>query len=536
LNNVYDYIIIGSGFGGSVSAMRLSEKGYKVLVIEKGKRYEAKDFPKTNWNIRKYFWAPFIRCFGIFKMSFFNEVLIASGVGFGGGSLVYANTHLMPPDKFFNNPIWSHFKEWKKVLMPFYNTAKFMLGSTPNPCYTRKDEVLHEIAKDMNREHTFGSVDVGVYFGDTDKPKDPYFNGLGPERTGCIECSGCIVGCRYNAKNSLDKNYLYFAEKFGAEFEVEKKVERVEYINGEYIVHTTKSTAFLNKKKKTFRSKGIVFSGGVLGTLELLLKQKHVYKTLTGLSDTLGFNLRTNSETLLGITSKKEKLNDGISLTTGFYPDDNTHVEVVSYPNGSNSLKIFTSLAAGPGPSILRALKLLFNIITHPINYLRLNLSSKWAENSVVLVVMQTLDNSMKMVYRSFPWGRMTIKNDNKTPAFIKQGYDTMNKYAKKVDGIPQMALTEVLFNMSTTAHIMGGCPMGKTKAEGIVDDNFRVFGYPDMYILDGSILPCNLGVNPSLTITALSEYAMSNIEEKAGNKNKSLKKQLINAVDSSVN
>ncbi len=503
--------------------MRLAEKGYSVLVIEKGKRYNKNDFPKSNWHLRKHFWAPLLRCFGIFKMTFLNEVLVASGVGFGGGSLVYANTHLVPPDQFFNNPIWSHFKNWKDVLVPFYDKAKFMLGSTPNPSYTRKDEVLKEIAQDLGKEASFCSVDVGVYFGDKDKEIDPYFKGLGPKRKGCTECSGCIVGCRYNAKNSLDKNYLYFAEKFGAQFEVETMVDRINFVNGEYVVHTHKSTSIFKSRRKIFKSKGLVVSGGVLGSLELLFKQKYKYASLSKLSDTLGFNLRTNSEALYGITSRDEKLNEGISLTTGFYPDDKTHVEVCTYPNGSNSMKAFTTLAAGPGPAPIRILKLLFNLITKPFDVFRLISSSKWAERSVVLVVMQTMDNSMKMVYKRLPWRHLGLKNDNRVPAFIQSGYDVMNRFAKKVNGVPQMAFTEVLFNMSTTAHIMGGVPMGDSPDNGVVDDKFRVFNYPNMYVLDGSILPCNLGVNPSLTITALSEYAMSHIKEKEGNEQKSL-------------
>ncbi|HMP99417.1 MAG TPA: GMC family oxidoreductase N-terminal domain-containing protein, partial [Cyclobacteriaceae bacterium] len=307
----YDYIIIGSGFGGSVSAMRLAEKGYKVLVIEKGKRWEDKDFPKSNWNLKKYVWLPVLRCFGFLRLSFFNEVFILSGVGVGGGSLVYANTHMMPKDSFYQNEIWSHFKNWKEVLAPFYAKARFMLGSTKYEKENAEDLALKEVAEEMGAAHTYGKVDyVGVYLGDTKEERDPYFKGLGPKRKGCIECAGCMVGCRYNAKNTLNKNYLWLAENlFAAEVLAETRCTKIEHhADGTYTVHTESSTNFLRKTKKSFRTKGLVVSAGVLGTLELLLKQKLVYKTLTKLSDRLGDNLLTNSEMLSGVVAADRKL------------------------------------------------------------------------------------------------------------------------------------------------------------------------------------------------------------------------------------
>jgi len=529
LDNNYDYIVIGSGFGGSVSAMRLAEKGYRVLVLEKGKAYKAEDFPKTNWNFRKFFWAPLFKWFGFQKLSFFKEVFILSGVGVGGGSLVYANTHMFPPDEFFNNTAWSHFKDWKKVLNPFYEKARFMLGTTKNETFDREDELLREVAKDMGREDSFEGVDVGVYFGDTEKEVDPYFKGLGPIRKGCIECAGCMVGCRHNAKNTLDKNYLFFAKKFGVEIEAERMVEQVEYKDDHYIIRTHSSTSWFKRNKKTYISKGLVVSGGVLGTMSILLKQKYKYNTLTELSDKLGENLRTNSESLCGVTAPKEKLNHGIAVTSVFNPDENTHIEIVKYPDGSNAMKAFATVATGPGHPIIRVIKLMLNIIKKPVTYLKLTLKKDWAKNSVIFLVMQSLDNSMKMVYKRFPFSRIALQNKKgeRVPAYIDIGQKVMNDYAKKINGTPQNALTEVLFNMSTTAHVLGGCPMGKSKEEGVVNDKFEVYGYPRMHILDGSIIPCNLGVNPSLTITALSEYAMSLIPEKEGNQNKSLDEQL---------
>ncbi|HIN39903.1 MAG TPA: GMC family oxidoreductase [Flavobacteriales bacterium] len=536
MSKVYDYIVIGSGFGGSVSAMRLAEKGYDVLVIEKGKEIDVKNFPKTNWDFKRFYWAPLFKWFGILKLTLFKDVFVISGVGVGGGSLGYANTHMYPSDLFFENPIWANQvpgkfngKGWKEVLEPFYQKARFMLGSVKNKIFNRDDEILKEVAKDMGMEASFGGVNVGVYFGDQEKEVDPYFKGLGPLRKGCTECAGCMIGCRENAKNTLDKNYLFFAKKFGALIKAECQVDKIEYTEKIYNLKTRSSTSWFNKNVQTFKSKNLVVSGGVLGTMDLLLKQKHDHKTLNRLSDCLGENLRTNSESLCGVTSGGEKLNHGIAITSVFNPDEHTHIEAAKYPNGSNSMKFFATLATGPGPAPVRAIKLIFNILTSPFKFVKLMINRKWAENSVILVVMQSLDNSMKMVYRSFPFKGMSIKNqkDNKVPAYIEVGQNVMHRYAKKVNGTPQNALTEVLFNMSSTAHILGGCPMGKTLETGVINNKFEVHGYPGMYILDGSIMPCNLGVNPSLTITALSEYAMSWIPEKPENKNVSLDEQL---------
>ena len=527
MEKIYDYIIIGSGFGGSVSAMRLAEKGYSVLVIEKGKKYEAKDFPKTNWNVRKYLWAPMLRCFGFQKIDLFNEVMIFTGVGVGGGSLVYANTHMFPADAFFSNPSWQRFGDWKSVLAPFYKTARFMLGSVQYEKMGPEDEALKEVAKDMNKEDSFKPVDgVGVFFGDQEKWTDPYFKGLGPERKGCRECAGCMVGCRYHAKNTLDKNYLWFAQQFGAKVIAETLAEKIEFDNGIYTVHTKSSTAFLGRGRNVFKSKGLVISGGVLGTLRLLFQQKFDHKSLPNLSDTLGNSIRTNSESLCGVGAAKEKMNNGVAISRVFEPDEHTHIELVKYPDGSGLMGKLAVMASGPGHPIIRTIKTFINTLRHPIYFLRSLFGADFAKNSVILLVMQSLDNAMKMKWKRGLFGKK-IAFDNKdikrVPAYIDIGQKVMYKYAEKVDGVPMNALAEVLFNMSSTAHILGGCPMGETAKEGVVNDKFEVHGYPNMYILDGSIVQGNLGVNPSLTITALSEYAMSHIPKKEGSTQKSL-------------
>ena len=530
-DNHFDYIIIGSGFGGSVSAMRLSEKGYKVLVIEKGKRWQSSDFPKTNWNLKKYLWMPALRFFGFMKLSFFREVFILSGVGVGGGSLVYANTHMMPDDKFYSNKTWSHLNSWKSVLAPFYEMARFMLGSAQYQKENAEDVVLKEVATDMGRSETYSRVDyVGVYLGDPAKETDPYFNGLGPMRKGCTECAGCMVGCRHNAKNTLDKNYLWLAEKhFGTRVLPEARAEKIIPIEdgkGGYRVQTKSSTGFLKGYTQEFTAKGIVVSGGVLGTLDLLLKQKFVFKTLPHISDKLGENILTNSEMLSGVVAADRKLNHGLAISSVFNPDDHTHIELCKFPDGSGAMLRLAIMAAGDGKPLVRTAKMLGNVISHPWDFLRSLFSLNAAKNSLIFLIMQTLPNSMTMKLKRRLWS-WKLSFDNKSgervPSYIPIGQEALYRYAKKVNGVAHNAASELFFGLPSTAHILGGCPMGKTKEEGVVNEKFRVHGYPDFYILDGSIIPCNLGVNPSLTITALSEYAMSHIEAVQGSHESSL-------------
>ena len=528
----YDYIVIGSGFGGSVSAMRLAEKGYSVLVIEKGKRWRTKDFPTTNWNLSKYLWVPFIKFFGIQKLTFFKEVFVISGVGVGGGSLVYANTHMMPKEPFYTNKIWGDIKDWKTVLAPYFEQAKFMLGTAKFEKDYEEDRILKEVAEEMGHGDSFKPVDgVGVYLGDRNKEVDPYFKGLGPLRKGCIECAGCMVGCRHEAKNTLDKNYLWFAENlFGAKVLPETEVTKIEFINDEYHIHVQSSTSWFSKNKTVRKSKGLVVSGGVLGTMDLLLKQKHIDKTLTGLSDKLGENILTNSEMLSGVMAADRKLNHGIAISRIFSPDENTNIEIVKFPDGSGAMTRLGVMAAGDGPPAVRTAKMIGNMIVHPIKFLRTVFDWNVPKTGVIFLIMQTLENAMQLKMKKGIFGNtMSMQNDSKqrVPTFIPVGQDALYRYAKKVNGVPMNAFSEVMFNMASTAHILGGCPMGKTKEDGVVDDFFRVHGYPDMYVLDGSIMPCNLGVNPSLTITALSEYAMDHIPAKEGTSVKTLSKRL---------
>jgi len=521
MNQTYDYIVIGSGFGGSVASMRLSEKGYSVLTIEKGRRFKTEDFPKTNWNLKKYFWLPQVGFLGFQKLDLYKHAFILSGTGVGGGSLVYANTLMIPPSAFFSNPQWKSFSNWEKELKPFYAEAGRMLGRTKFEKQNTEDKILRDVAKDLGKHDSFDNVYVGVYFNEDETPRDPYFNGKGPLRNPCTNCAGCMVGCRENAKNTLDKNYLWFAEKYGAEIISETYVWKIEFVNGEYHVHTKNTAGLFPGNKQMHKAKGLIVTGGVLGTLKLLLTQKHIFKTLPLLSDKLGESVRTNSETLCTATLSDRKLNNSIAISTIFKPDKNTFVEIVKYPNKSNVMRNLLTIATDKnGSNSLRVFHFIKQVITRPTLFFRMAFNRHWAENTVVFLVMQTLDNKMRFVLKKWPFRKkLTLVNNHKqkVPAYIPVGQEIMRKFAEKANAKAQNSTTEVLFNVPSTAHILGGVPMGDSVKNGVIDKDFKIFGYPNLYILDGSVVQGNLGVNPSLTITALAEYAMSKVPEKNG-------------------
>jgi cholesterol oxidase len=528
----YDFIVIGSGFGGSVASLRLIEKGYTVLTLEQGKRYSPSDFPKTNWNLRKYLWIPSLKFFGFQKLSFYTTASILSGTGVGGGSLVYANTLYIPPEDFFKNPSWNQFGDWKKILEPYFDKASFMLGRTKYTRMNIEDKHLEEVSKEMNSHNTFDTVNVGVNLDSSDEESDPYFGGFGPLRKKCIECAGCMVGCRENAKNTLDRNYLWFAEKMGLEILSETKAEKIVFKDNLYHVETHRVTSSFGGGKKVFTARGIVVAAGALGTMELLLKQKYKYKTLPSISNKLGHELRTNAETLCAVSGAYTKLNNGLAITSVFSPDPYTHVEIVKYPDNSNAMKLFFGLSVqGATNSLKRAFMLLLKTIMHPWQFLKTAFNFSWSTRMVIFLVMQTTDNAMKMVWKNTLFGgKMKIDNsgNKKIPAFIPVGQEVMERYARKVTGIPQNILLEVFFDRPTTAHILGGCPMSDTIQTGVVDKDLRLHGLPDFYITDGSVIQGNIGVNPSLTITAMAEYCMSKIPSKEGVEVREISKQLV--------
>ncbi len=519
IKNEYDFIIIGSGFGGSVAALRLSEKGYKVLVIEKGKRYESNDFPKTNWNIKKWLWLPRFGLFGIQKITFFRHVSAMSGVGVGGGSLVYANTLPIPKTPFFNHGSWAGLADWETELQPFYETAKKMLGAVQNSYLGESDIAFKQLAKEIGFEEKFQPVDVAVYFGQQNVTvDDPYFAGKGPARTGCIQCGSCMTGCRHNAKNTLDKNYLHLAQQLGAEILPEHEVRDIMPLDGKngstgYQIIFRKSTS-LFKQKSEVRAKGIILSGGVLGTVPLLLKLKKNH--LPNLSEMLGKNIRTNNEALiLTVTKDKNKnMSEGIAIGSIIEIDENSNVEPVRYGNGSGFWRLLALPMVSEKRFFLRLIKLLFIPLTAPLTWLKIFFAPDFGKQTSIILFMQHINSTFQLKHSIFGIGTRREKGE-KPSAFIPEAHEFAKKYAKIINGKPTVMFTETITGIPSTAHILGGAVMGKDISEGVIDKNNKVFGYQNMYICDGSTISANPGVNPSLSITAISERAMSRIPEK---------------------
>lgn len=534
-SEIFDYVVIGSGFGGSVAALRLSEKGYRVLVMEQGKRYEDQDFPRTNWNLRKYLWFPALRCFGIQQISLLNDALVIHGTGVGGGSLVYANVSMEPDGDLFALPGWQHPVDWKSVLKPHYETAKRMRGVTTNPRLTPADFVLKAMAEEAGRGHTFRPAEVGVFFGEPGQEgqtvPDPYFDGDGPPRAGCTFCGGCMIGCRHNAKNTLLKNYLFFAEKWGAEIRPESAVKAIYPLpedqpdGARFEVVYRRSTALpFDRRRYRVRTRGVIVAAGVLGTVRLLMECRDVVGSLLRLSPRLGDQVRTNSEALPGATSR-DRTSDystGIAITSVFALDDQTHVEPVRYPDGSSFIRMLAMpMIKGGGSPLKRLFKTIWNGIRHPWDFLYAKFFSRWARYTTILLIMQTVDSTMRLqlgrnLFTLFRRGLVTRLSPGQQispdPA-LTQG--VTQDFAVRSNGIPQDSIPETLLGIPTTAHILGGCPIGTSEADGVVDMYGQVFNYPGLYVADGSIMPANPGINPSLTITALAEHIMSHIRHK---------------------
>jgi cholesterol oxidase len=519
----YDFVIVGSGFGGSVSALRLAEKGYRVLVLEAGKRWRTQDFPKSNWNVRKFLWMPAFFCYGIQRLTLLRDVLVLSGAGVGGGSLVYACTHLVPEDGAFQRGTWPKGIDWKRALAPHYETAKRMLGVNANPHLWEGDRALQDFARSIGREDTFRPTDVAVLFGERagQAVGDPYFGGEGPERSTCTYCGGCMVGCRHGAKNTLDKNYLWFAEKLGAEILPETLATGLEEDGrGGWRLHTRASTAKLFRRKRTIRARGVVLAAGALGTTDLLLKCRDEGK-LPRLSPALGGYVRTNSEVICGATARSgdTDYSRGIAIASSFHPDPDTCVEVVRYPKGSDVMSFLGTLLVDDGTRLTRPMKWAATCLRHPVDFLRTLSPFGWAKRSTIVLVMQNLDNSLRLerARRWFwPFGKgLTSRHDPgepPIPSYIPVANQAARHIAGRTGAFPSSSINEVVLNVPTTAHILGGAPMGTSPADGVIDARNRVFGYDNLYVVDGSMVPSNLGVNPSLTITAMAEHAMSHV------------------------
>ncbi len=532
----YDYVIIGSGFGGSVSAMRLAEKGYSVLVLEQGKRYRDADFATTNWKVWKYLWLPALRCFGVLQISILKGVMILHGRGLGGGSLGYANVLEIPPDDMFANPAWQHLAPWKEVLRPHYETARRMLGVARNLWQGQADQILRQVCEERGTADSFRSTEVGVFFGpEGQEVPDPYFDGQGPARTGCRFCGGCMVGCRYNAKNTLPKNYLYFAEKWGAHLRPGCEVLDIRPLPGaslsasglaegqgaRYEVAYRSSTAWPLKPRRRALARNVIVAAGVLGTLKLLFTCRDVHASLPKISARLGELVRTNSEALMGAIGRDDRVNysEGIAITSIAQADANTRVEPVRYPDGSSFMRLISApLIHTRGGVLKRLLLTLWAFARHPIDALHTHVLPGWARRGTILLIMQTADNHMRLklgrsAYTLFRRGLVAEPDiEHRVPVQVQTGHEVTRAFAQKAGGIPMGSLGENVLGLPTTAHILGGCPFGRDAGEGMIGLDCQVHNYPGLYVVDGSIMPANPGVNPSLTITALAEYAMSQV------------------------
>ena len=515
----FDFLVVGSGFGGSVSACRLSEKGYTVGVLEMGKRWTAKDFPETTWNARRWLWRPGLKLHGFYNMRPFRHVMILCGNAVGGGSITYANTMLVPPDTVWREGTWKALAAWEREMPAHYREASRMLGVTENKLLGDADRMLKKFAEAQGVGDSFYKTDVAVYFGEAgvEKP-DPYFGGDGPARSGCVGCGGCMVGCRFGAKNTLDKNYLYLAEKRGAKVLAERRVTDVKPIGDGtgkdgYAVTTERSTSWLFKDRQTLTARHVVLAASALGTVDLLLRLKQ-NGSLPNVSDRVGHEVRTNSESIVGVRfpGTKYDMSRGIAIGSGIHLDQFTHIEATRYSKGSDVLGLMaTMLVTGKGWG--RIFKWLGSMFRHPIRFARAAWPFGFARQTLILLVMQTIDGALRFRLRRrwfWPFTRLLCSDGERIPTNIPAANAFAEKAAAQFGGTAITSTTEILFDLPMTAHCIGGCVMGEDASTGVIDSQHRVFGYTNLYVVDGSAVGANLGVNPSLTITALAERAMS--------------------------
>jgi len=512
----YDVVVVGSGFGGSVTALRLAEKGYRVLVLEAGRRFADDEFARTSWDLRRFLWAPRLGCFGIQRIHRLPDVTILAGAGVGGGSLVYANTLYRPDEAFYDDPQWRDITDWRAELAPAYDLASRMLGVTQNPTVTASDVAMRTVADQMGVGHTFALTPVGVFFGETAgrTVPDPYFGGAGPDRTGCIQCGECMTGCRHGAKNTVVKNYLYLAEQLGVEVRPLTTVCGLREVPGGWQVETERTGAwFPRRTRETVAASQVVLAAGTWGTQKLLHRMRDSGR-LPQLSPRLGELTRTNSESLVGALSRRRDVDftRGVAITSSFRPEPDTHVEPVRYGRGSNAMGLLSvSLTDGDGP-LPRGLTWLVDQLRHPITFLRTLSVRRWSERTIIGLVMQSLDNSLVVSGRR-RFGRWTLTSrpghGTPSPTWIPAGNEVVRRLAQVIDGDPGGNAADLL-GSTMTAHFLGGAPIGADATRGVVDGWHRVFGHDGLHVVDGAAISANLGANPSLTITAQAERAMS--------------------------
>lgn len=529
-----DVIVIGSGFGGAVSALRLTEKGYRVTVLEAGRRFSDSDFPDSNWDLKKYLWAPKLGFYGIQRIHPLSDVLVLAGAGVGGGSLNYACTLYRPSTPYFQHAQWKSITDWEAELTPFYDQAERMMGVSLNPSFTPSDRVVKHVAETMGKGDTFRRTPVGVFFGDrkegSPSPKgtpeavaDPYFGGVGPARVPCTECGECMTGCRHNSKNTLVKNYLYLAEKAGARIQPLTTVTGIEQADdGTWLVHTKPSDArelqgFI--KAKTLRAGHVILAAGAWGAQNLLHKANED-GTLPNLSARVGHLTRTNSEAILGASTKtidpEWDFSKGVAITSSFFPDEQTHIEPCRYGKGSNAMALLQMVQTDGGSKIPRFVQALWKIVTHPKEAKRLYELEGWSQRTIILLVMQDVDNSLTTFMRKvgpFRWLASKQGTGLPNPKWIPAGNVSTNIAAEKMSqgnggrAIAGGSISELL-NKPTTAHFIGGAVISEKPSEGVIDPYQRVWGHPTLSVHDGAALAANPGVNPALSILALAERA----------------------------
>jgi cholesterol oxidase len=514
----YDYVIIGSGFGGSVSALRLTEKGYRVLMLEKGSELKERDFPVTNWDVKRWLWAPLLGFRGLFQIRPFSHVQVLAGAGVGGGSLTYANTLPIPKRGFFKSPAWAELANWEEELVEHYQTARRMLGAAPTDFLSPADELLRELAAVRGTPEAFEKPHVAVFTGTPGvRVPDPYFGGEGPERTGCVHCGACMTGCRFGAKNTLDKNYLYFARRRGLELRADTEVVDVApAADGGYRVRALEGRSYFGRREVEVQAKNVIFSGGALGTNNLLLRLKE--RSLPALSDQLGRHVRTNSESLICVTVPGSKVDHstGIAINSLLQTDEHSHLEMVRYGAGSGFFRtLVTAPHVGGAPGLMMLFRILLAMLLRPLLTLRVMFVSDWARATMILLYMRSTEGTLRFVRNRF--GRMNtrVEKGERPSACIPEATDLALRIAEKSGGLARSLFFEQILNMPTTAHILGGCCMGNSAETGVIDHRHRIFGYEGLYVIDGSAVSANVGVNPSLTICALAERAMTFIPNK---------------------